>query len=285
MKQGRDANAEHCLQLVRANDLDRYLSTLLAEKDQQRPLFAVYAFDAEVCNIAGQVSEPAIGEIRLQWWRDEIDAIYGGTCDNHPVAIELQLIIQKYDLPKHLFTKLIDARQFDIYREPMASMDELIDYQTATSTAITDLASRILIAYDALEIQTLIGKAGLARGFGKLIWSLPQQVARKQCFLPVDLLSDRDANVSDVLAGRNSTGVKLVISQLCHLVGENLNQLRSEQNSLKKPVLSAFFPAGIAGLVASRTARTPFNPLTKSTAISQLKMQMWLFKKSLFEEI
>ncbi len=285
MKQGRNGDAEYCAQLVKANDLDRYLSTLLADKEKHRALLAIYAFDADVATIDGQVSEPGIGEIRLQWWRDEIDAIYGGTCDNHPIARELQLIVDKYDLPKHLFTRLVDARRFDIYREPMANVGDLMDYLSATSSATIDLASRVLISYDALEIERLIGKAGIARGLGKLITSLPQHVARKQCFLPGDLLRNRDASHADVLAGYNSTGVKLVITQLCHLVAENLNKIRIDQNMLTKSVLPAFYPAGIAEIIASRTAHTVFNPLKNITAISQFKMQVWLFKKSFFEEI
>ncbi len=285
MTQIRDPNAVHCLDLVKSNDLDRYLSTLLAGKDKHGALFAVYAFDAEICNIAGQVSEPAIGEIRLQWWRDAIEGVFDGNCDDHPVAKELQLVVHKYDLPKHLFNKLIDAHQFDFYREPMASVEDLIAYQTATSAAVADLVARVLIGYDALEIDDLIGQAGVARGLGKMLRTLPQQVARKQCFVPADLLAKHKLDFRNVVAGENSKGMQLVVSQLCHMVSDNLRQLRQGQERLNKDVLPAFWPASLADLNFNKSSGSTSNPLRNLTATSQLKMQWFLFKKSFFERI
>jgi len=285
MTQDRDPNAVYCQKLVRDSDLDRYLSTLLAEKDKHRALFAIYAFDADICSIAGQVSEPAIGEIRLQWWRDEIDAVYGGNCDNHPIAKELQSVVHHYDLPKHLFTRLIDAHQFDIYQEPMADMAELTRYQTATATSITDLASRVLIGYDALENQSLTDKAGIAWGLGKMLRTLPEQTARKQCFLPADLLSQHQLSSKNVLAREKAVGVRLVVRQILHVLEENLHQLRLKQGDLKKSVLPAFFPAGLADASLKKLTVSRSNLLTRTIRESQLRMQWRLFKKSLFEKI
>jgi len=285
MKQSRDPNAVYCLDLVRSTDLDRYLSTLLAGEDQQRALFALYAFDAEISSIAGQVSEPAIGEIRLQWWRDTLDGLYGAGCDHHPVASELQLIVHQHDLPKHLLGKLIDAHQFDLYRTPMATLDDLIAYQTATDVAITDLAARILIGYDALEITFSIEQAGMARGMAKLISTLPGQVARQQCFLPADMLAKHDLGLSQIMARENAVGLQLMIARFRHIIDDHLKQLRLEQNRLKKPVLPAFYPASLADLTLKIIASPKHNPLKQFAASSQLKMQWLLLKKSLFEQV
>ncbi len=281
----RDPNAEHCLELVKSNDLDRYLSTLLADREKQRALFAIYAFDADVSSIAGQITEPGIGEIRLQWWRDELDAVYGGNCDNHPVARELQPVVHKYDLPKHLFSKLIDSQQTDVYRQPMDSLDDLLKHLTIASSAITDLASRVLIGYDALEIEFLINKAGIARGLSKAVSSLPRQAARNHCLLPSQMLHDRDTNAQEIFSGDGVTGARLVVAELCHLVSKNLQEIRQDQGILKKVVLPAFFPASLAGLLCDKIARTSDNPITSVATISQLKMQMFLMKKSFFEQV
>jgi len=281
----RDPNAAYCQKLVRDSDLDRYLSTLLAEKDTHRALFAIYAFDADISNIAGQVSEPAIGEIRLQWWHDEIDAVYGGSCDNHPIARELQPVVHQHDLPKHLFTRIIDAHRFDIYRDPMASVEELVKYQTDTATSITDLACRVLIGYDALEVQSLTDKAGIAWGLGKMLRTLPEQTARKQCFLPADLLSQNQLSSKNVLAREKAVGIRLVVRQILHVLEENLYQLRLKQGDLKKLVLPAFFPAGLADANLKKLTTTRANLLTRTIPQSQLRMQWQLFKKSLFEKI
>ena len=58
---------------VRRYDRDRYLSALLAPDAARPHLMALYAFNAEICRIAGQVSEPQMAEIRLQYWLDTLD--------------------------------------------------------------------------------------------------------------------------------------------------------------------------------------------------------------------
>jgi len=276
------SNAAHCLDLVKTNNLDRYLSTLLADIDYRQALFAIYAFDAEVSGITRQVSEPVIGEIRLQWWRETLEHVFEGECDPHPIAKELQTAVHKHALPKHLFTRLIDARQFDLYDEPMGSTDDLITYTNNTATAITDLAAQILIGEEVKEISSLIEKAGIAHGLGKLLSDLPVNTSQKKCYLPADILVKHDLNFKNVLAGEYSTKMQLVISQLCHMVEEQLNQIRHVQKRLKKPVLPAFYPASLAGLTVKKYAAGTHNPLKQPLNNSQLKIQWHLLKCALF---
>ena len=61
---------------LRAHDLDAWLATLLARPDDRPRLFALWAFAADVLNLPWQVSEPALGLIRLQWWIDALNAPY-----------------------------------------------------------------------------------------------------------------------------------------------------------------------------------------------------------------
>jgi phytoene synthase len=58
---------DHCEQLVRAGDKDRFLATLFAPPKYRRALFALYAFNLEVAR-TGMAREPPPGEIRLPWW-------------------------------------------------------------------------------------------------------------------------------------------------------------------------------------------------------------------------
>ena len=74
---------------VKANDYDRFLVTLFAPATSREDLFALYAFNHEVAKIREAVSEPMLGEIRLQWWRESIDGIYQGNPRNHEVVFPL----------------------------------------------------------------------------------------------------------------------------------------------------------------------------------------------------
>src|SRR3954452_21516502 len=61
---------DHCEELVRTGDKNRFLATLFAPQKYRRALYALYAFNLEVARTRELAREPMPGEIRLQWWRD-----------------------------------------------------------------------------------------------------------------------------------------------------------------------------------------------------------------------
>ena len=136
-------NYRHCEALVRAGDKDRYLATLFAPAGMRGPLFALYAFDAEIASVRERAREPMPGEIRLQWWRDVIDGERAGEAAANPVAAALTETVTRFALPKALLLDLIEAHAFDLYDDPMPTFEALEGYGRQTSGAIFALAARI----------------------------------------------------------------------------------------------------------------------------------------------
>ncbi|MEE9547382.1 MAG: squalene/phytoene synthase family protein, partial [Hyphomicrobium sp.] len=56
------------------------------------------------------VSEPMMGEIRLQWWRDALVNLRSGTATGSPIADTVGAAIRSRGLPEALFMSIIDAR-------------------------------------------------------------------------------------------------------------------------------------------------------------------------------
>ena len=280
-----ESEAENARQKTRDTAPDCYFSTLLAPAEKQNALFAVHAFDAEISGIASQVSDPAVGEIRLQWWYDTLASVFAGEPQQHPVAKQLVDIIPRYDLPAHLFTRLVDAHRFDIYREPMGDMEALQAYFNNTSVAITDLACRILIGEEALAIKELTEKCGTAWGMGRIIAAFPQQIARKQCFIPQTLLSAHQLHSGHVLAGEYSTSMKVAVLKMQHVITESLAGLRDKSGSTPKNALPALFPAGLAELKTRKITTSDFDPFRQNAEISQLATQWYLLKAKVLERL
>jgi len=83
-------SAQYCSDLVKSRDEDRWLAARYAGADDRRKLLALYAFHVELTRIPAAVSEPPLGEIRLQWWREAFDEIRAGkTPRAHPVVQEI----------------------------------------------------------------------------------------------------------------------------------------------------------------------------------------------------
>jgi len=163
------AAADHCLDLVRVADKDRFLASLFAPDSKRPALLALYAFNIEIAQVRRRVSEPAIGEIRYHWWRDTLEAIYRGETSPHPVAQEMARAIGIGDLPEKALQDLITAREFDLYDDPMPDVAALEGYLGETSSALIQLASLVLAGLEARKSAGAAGLAGVAYGIARLL--------------------------------------------------------------------------------------------------------------------
>ncbi len=60
------------------NDRDRFQTALFAPARHREALFALYAFNYEIARVRETITEPMLGQIRLQWWREVIAAAFAG---------------------------------------------------------------------------------------------------------------------------------------------------------------------------------------------------------------
>src|SRR5689334_8547173 len=90
-RHGGTARDAYLAAQVRQHDRDRYLTTLFAPAGTRRALWALYAFYNEVARVPESVSEPLLGRMKLQWWRDTAAAMaHGrGAPAGHPFAQEM----------------------------------------------------------------------------------------------------------------------------------------------------------------------------------------------------
>src|SRR5215469_12593939 len=94
--------------LVRQHDHDRFQTALFAPAARREALFALYAFNYEIARVRESVREPALGEIRLEWWRQAVDAAYLGKPPRHPVAEAVAEAVRAFAPARAHFDRLID---------------------------------------------------------------------------------------------------------------------------------------------------------------------------------
>ena len=130
---------------LKAVDPDRYRSALFADKAGRERLMTLYAFHAELAKVPELVSEPMLGEIRYQWWRDCIEEIYaGGTVRKHEVATPLTDVLRECDMPRFWLDRLIDGRARDLDPQPFVNIDAARSYCAQTSGVLMQMAVHAL---------------------------------------------------------------------------------------------------------------------------------------------
>lgn len=278
-----EQSADYCRDLVRQHDNDRYLSATLIPGDKRDHVLALYAFDAEIARVRSLVSEASLGEIRYRWWLDGIDAIYNRQPLEHPVLTGLAEAISAADLPRHAFVNLIEARRFDLYDDPMPTLNDLEGYLGETSSMIMQLACQVLAGEVAYGLSEITGNAGVAYGLTQVLCRLPQTNARGQCYLPVALLEKYDLTPAHVLSGRREQGIDVVLTTLRHHVQRRLAEARERMGLVPSAALPALWPASLCDLYLKKIGGSVFNPLKRSPDVSQIRRQLRLMKMSYSE--
>jgi phytoene synthase len=152
--------------------MDRYLSALLAPRQARADLLALTAFLGEVARIPDLVTEPAMGEIRLQWWRDALDTLRAGRATGNPIADALGGVIVRRQLPDALLQSVIDARSEDLVPSGVsaeqAHQGDPANYLQRSDGAAFRLAARVLGINDQ-SVGELLSAAGQAYGRTRLL--------------------------------------------------------------------------------------------------------------------
>lgn len=152
--------------LVRQNDPDRFFLTLLQPAPVRPALWALLAFYYEIAKTREVVSEPTLGYMRLQWWREALQNIYGGgAVPRHDVLAPLATAIRDYSLPRDLFEQMLVGREYDLENKTPVTLDELYGYIAATVLPVTRLILRVTSDKDegAALISQAYGVAGIMR--------------------------------------------------------------------------------------------------------------------------
>ena len=252
----------HCEGLVRLADKDRFLATLFAPAEQRPALFALYAFNLEIARTREAAHEAVAGEIRLQWWSDALSGEGRGEVAAHPVAAALLAPMARYRLPPERLTALIEARRFDLYDEPMATLADLEAYAEGASTSLIALAAQILAAGEQPDIRMLSHHAGLAHAFAGLLAAFPIHAARGQIFLPLEILARHGATREQVL-GRQAT--PQLHEALAELRVHARRHLQAAKQLIAVPppaVMPALLPVALAAPTLARMERRGYDPFT-----------------------
>lgn len=135
---------EACAEIVQRSDPERFAALMAAPVADRGTLAVLYAFNAELARAPWASKEPMIAEMRLQWWRDVIEAEAQGPGQPHEVATPLGKLIRTKALPLDLLDGMAAARQWDIYRDPHADAASLWVYLEATGGALMQVSALAL---------------------------------------------------------------------------------------------------------------------------------------------
>lgn len=245
---------------MRRHDRDRYLAAGLAPPGSRAALAALYAFNLELALVRESVSEPSLGLIRLQWWRETVDGIFaGGPVPGHGVAAALAAAIRDRGLDRRPFERLIEARERDLEDWRPESVDALAAYAEATAGVLCTLAVAALGIRDNETVRDAAREAGTAYGLVGLLRAVPFHAAQRRLYLPRASLAAHGAVVAEIFEGRGGPGVARVVAEVAARARMHMRAARANRAAVPKAALPALLPLVLADHDLRRLDRVRFD--------------------------
>lgn len=246
-------------ELVRRHDRDRFQTALFAPSAQREALFALYAFNYEIARVREIVHEEMLGRIRLQWWREAVEAAYARkTPRRHDIVEALSRTIEHGDLSRGSFERLIDAREADLAHTPPPTLAALEEYCAASSGALVQLAAEALgFRGDAAAMASRA--AGIAYGLAGLLRAMPYHAAEGRSYVPEEFAVDP----AGYRKRHASPGLVCAVAAMAEAAERHLAGARACRSAIPRSARAAFLPATIASRYLKRLRRAgndPFDP-------------------------
>jgi len=271
----------YCTDQVRRLDRARYQTTLFAPTALRGVVTALFAFDIEIARIRDLVSEPLLGRIRVQWWRDSVGALFDGNVSAaqpvlgaHPVLESLAPLIRAGDLTHGYFEQLLDARESELDIITHNDLASLVAFAEATSGSLTLLVMEALGHRDSLA-QDAARRLGTAWGLACLIRAVPREARAGRVTLPLSLLKRLRVESADGNGIRPSHSLNKVVAEIHNTALELIRDARRNIGELPRSARSGLLLATLVTAVLRDIRRAGFDPFSLALAPPPTARLLW----------
>ena len=158
-----------CADLLARGDPDRLAAAMARPVSERRLMLPLYAFNLEVARAPWVTQEAMIAEMRLQWWRDVLEEIaQGKEARAHEVAAPLAGVVTPQAVP--VLDRLVEARRWEIYRDPFEDKDAFDAYLVATAGG---LPAALCTMTGADVARSAISDWAWSTGLARLFMAIP----------------------------------------------------------------------------------------------------------------
>lgn len=164
-----------------------YYSFSFLPRAEREAIHTVYAFCKHIDDIVDENPTTDTVKVlekreRLQWWRQQIDALYAGE-STHAVVATLGPVVRSFSIPKQYFLTLIDGCERDLIQRRYETFDELKDYCYSVA-GIVGLISIEIFGYKYEQTKEYAVNLGYALQLTNILRDIKHDKDRGYVYLP-----------------------------------------------------------------------------------------------------
>jgi NADH dehydrogenase [ubiquinone] 1 alpha subcomplex assembly factor 6 len=256
-------------QEVRRLNHDAYLCGLFAPEDQRQDFYVLHMFFEETARIRAQVSEPHLGLIRLQWWRDFVQECYAGQINGDVKGLhhEIGVMFSQKQVPEEMLERYFNARQFDMEDIAFDDLAAFHRYGEATGGLAAQMKEGVL----GLPPSLAALKVGTAGAYADLLQTAAYSLRHNRCKFPKSLMKKHQVKLDDT-----DQGLPFLVKELAEEARNLIYEARKEQTSSNAVLLQT------VGLEAyfKQLEKVGFDLFSPKIRTSRLKKQLVLGYKA-----
>jgi phytoene synthase len=272
----------HLISELRREDRDRFLTVLMSPATARDNLIALYLFNAEMARIPEGVTEPILGRMKVQWWRDVFTAIDAGkgAPSGHPGALALQGLVQSHPTVRPWLDDMLDARDAQLENMGFAHMAALEAHVEKTAVRLAWASLRLLGVADEIS-RTAARDAAMGYALAGLLHAVPFHLRRGLNTMPQDLMAQDGVTTDGLMNGKDRDAFRRVAAGIAAHAKAHVASARMARRDVDKRGLAVFQWATMASGVLRMLARTDtdvFHPrmLAYRTPVWPLLWGSWL---------
>jgi len=246
-----DTTAGDLAAFARAHDPDRFLCALFAPADRRSAVFALIAYNHELARAREAAALPIAAQIRLQWWRDTVDAAAAGRpVPRHEVATPLQAEIAAGRLDPAALAAMAEAREAECEEDGLATERDFVAWLRGTAGGWSAAAGGALGAEP--EAREVLRALGAAYGLAGVLRSVATHAAQGRCLLPRDRLAAAGMSAEAVIADPRAAALGALLREMA---AEGQAALSGARRDLPRGTIAAALPAVLARRDLARLER------------------------------
>jgi phytoene synthase len=262
------ARARATSALVRRLDYDRFAMALFAPAGRRDELLALFALNTEIARIPETVSEPLLGQMRLQWWREAVGELYDGkAARRHEILEALAGPIGAGRMTRASFDRLLDAREFDLMGRPPPTLSDLVAYAEGTAATLHGLGADLLGIGDA-PARAAIFDIGTAWALLGLVRAIPFHARAKRQYIPADLAAETGLDRAALFELRATPALAACVARIAARAAEHLARARQRGARPTPASRALLLPATLADAYLAALARAGHDVMRAPIALN-----------------
>lgn len=189
-----------------------YYAFLFLPPRQRAAITAFYAFCREVDDVVDEVSDASLAATKLDWWRKEVAAAYGGQ-PSHPVMRALLPLAGEFGIEAAHLQAVIEGCQTDLDQTRFLDYPALQRYCHLVAGVVGEVAANIFGRTQAATVQ-YAHTLGQAMQLTNIIRDVGDDARRGRIYLPLSELRQFDVKAHELLMRQAPWGYSTRFSAL-----------------------------------------------------------------------